>query len=360
MSEELKKEMSKDDKNILTFTAGTTIFQENDKGGDIYLIEAGEVEIYRTFENTRVPLAEMKNGELIGLFTCLNDQPRTASAEAKTDVRFKVISHKKILQAIGDLPKWFLIILKEYSIRLHDIEDDYMKQCITVDEYKSKALTPVYDGRLFCTALNRLSRFCSVTVDNEEFVLVDKVYNLIAETLGMNVGRVKVLGQTFLDSGLLLKEVEQDKKKQVFQVEGVQQLTDFVQFIIKARDGKSKRMVETQWPNRAVKFGRSLAKYAQFKNLGSATEIKIRFGDLETDLEKVTGTAYCEESEEFLIDFLLMKRETTKNKHDDLIKYIPKTLGRTVANVVCYQRLGRLDYKKELKKMGLEYETGSS
>ena len=142
-----------------------------------------------------------------------------------------------------------------------------------------------------------------------------------------------------------MKDVEQDKKRAVFTTEATEQISDFVQFLVKARDGKSKRMVETFWPNKAIKLGRALVQYAKSKELGLTTEVSIKVDELEQQLEKVTGTKYMVEAEDHLADFLLVKKIDDPQKGMDELKFTPHVLGRTIAHVICYQKLSKLDYR---------------
>jgi hypothetical protein len=63
--------------------AGTVLFREGDRGSEMYILESGSVDIVRG----GVTLATLEAGDFFGEMAILEDQPRFASATAKSDAR---------------------------------------------------------------------------------------------------------------------------------------------------------------------------------------------------------------------------------------------------------------------------------
>lgn len=63
--------------------AGKTLFREGESGADMYILESGTVEISRGGS----VLAALEAGDFFGEMAILEDQPRFATATARTDVR---------------------------------------------------------------------------------------------------------------------------------------------------------------------------------------------------------------------------------------------------------------------------------
>ena len=63
--------------------AGQTLFREGETGADMYILESGTVEISRGGS----VLATLEAGDFFGEMAILEDQPRFATATARTDVR---------------------------------------------------------------------------------------------------------------------------------------------------------------------------------------------------------------------------------------------------------------------------------
>ncbi len=68
----------------MTIAAGDYIFREGDAGSEMYLIESGAIEILRQHRGPE-PIAVLQSGDFFGEMAVLEDQPRFASARAKTE-----------------------------------------------------------------------------------------------------------------------------------------------------------------------------------------------------------------------------------------------------------------------------------
>ena len=68
----------------LTFAKGDTIIKQGDEGGSLYIIKSGEVSVqdYNRYEG-RLSFVTLKEGDLIGELSFLND--RRAAADVKAD-----------------------------------------------------------------------------------------------------------------------------------------------------------------------------------------------------------------------------------------------------------------------------------
>ncbi len=76
--EELSKEVDQ-----VTFEAGDTVFNENDKGDALYVVDSGSVRIWVLDEDVRpVTLAELKPGEFFGELAVLDRGARSTNATA--------------------------------------------------------------------------------------------------------------------------------------------------------------------------------------------------------------------------------------------------------------------------------------
>ena len=71
---------------FVEFAAGTVVFREGDAGGDMFIVESGQVDIVRKARGEE-PIATLGAGDFFGEMAMLEDQPRFASAVARSDVR---------------------------------------------------------------------------------------------------------------------------------------------------------------------------------------------------------------------------------------------------------------------------------
>ena len=183
----------------------------------------------------------MSAGEVIGLFTCLDQTNRKASAKATTKIKARKIPHQKIQKAIGTLPQWFAVILKEYTLRLAEIEDVYMTQTVEFEEKKHNLMSPLTDARFFSTSLICLSKFLKITVEDQDYVPMEEVHQAISECLGVGKSKIEALAQQLLDSGLLIQVTEPDKNRNCYPIHAVEMLADFPQFLARTKAGPIKK-----------------------------------------------------------------------------------------------------------------------
>ena len=80
-SEELERLAEKVEQ--VTYPAGETIFNENDKGDALYVVDDGSVRIWVLDEDAEpVTLAELKPGDFFGELAVLDRGPRSSNATA--------------------------------------------------------------------------------------------------------------------------------------------------------------------------------------------------------------------------------------------------------------------------------------
>jgi CRP-like cAMP-binding protein len=73
---------------------GELVFEQGDPGNALYVVESGEVEIFRTKHEKEIRLAVLGPEEYFGEMSLLLEKPRNASARAKGDVELKVVDKK--------------------------------------------------------------------------------------------------------------------------------------------------------------------------------------------------------------------------------------------------------------------------
>jgi CRP/FNR family transcriptional regulator, cyclic AMP receptor protein len=65
---------------------GHVIARQGERGGEIFLVVEGEVEVSRVHDNTRRTLATLTPGELFGLVSLVDHHPRAATCTARGPV----------------------------------------------------------------------------------------------------------------------------------------------------------------------------------------------------------------------------------------------------------------------------------
>ncbi len=81
---------------VLQLKTGDMLFSEGDRGDTAYLIEEGELEVFKKTGSKEVRLAIRRTGELIGEMSLLDEAPRSASVRARKPSQVLVIAQESL------------------------------------------------------------------------------------------------------------------------------------------------------------------------------------------------------------------------------------------------------------------------
>lgn len=106
------------------YKPGEFIFFEGDIENHFYIVETGVVSIF-TKDNMgkKIPITEIVDGESFGEFALISNSPRSASAQALTDVTVVKVSEEGFKQLMGELPAWAESMLKSFVERLQNMTE---------------------------------------------------------------------------------------------------------------------------------------------------------------------------------------------------------------------------------------------
>jgi CRP-like cAMP-binding protein len=107
-------------KFLKRFPEGQVLFQEGDKGEDMYIIQSGRVAIKKKVDGGEATLAVLEKGDFFGEMAILERQPRSASAAMLEDGDLIVISGEIFGDMIKSNPEIAVRMLRKQSIRLRE------------------------------------------------------------------------------------------------------------------------------------------------------------------------------------------------------------------------------------------------
>jgi hypothetical protein len=98
--------------------AGEVILVEGERGREMYIIDEGRVEIYRTTGEGELRVGLLEPGDFFGEMGLLDDEPRAASARAVVDTRLLRIDQTTFEQMIRRRPELSIRIMRSLCQRL--------------------------------------------------------------------------------------------------------------------------------------------------------------------------------------------------------------------------------------------------
>jgi CRP/FNR family transcriptional regulator, cyclic AMP receptor protein len=103
----------------VNYSAGETIFHENDRGDALYVLEEGSVRIWVYDEDVQqVTLAELKPGDFFGELAVLDQGERSSSATAITDVHLHRLSSEDFQKFLLAHPDASIDVICEIAARM--------------------------------------------------------------------------------------------------------------------------------------------------------------------------------------------------------------------------------------------------
>jgi CRP/FNR family cyclic AMP-dependent transcriptional regulator len=98
----------------MSFAAGTRIFEQGDKGEQIYVVKEGEVDIFINDFH----LETVSSDGILGELSLIDQETRIASAIARTDCTLQVIDKRHFLFLVQETPVLALQVIKVTANRL--------------------------------------------------------------------------------------------------------------------------------------------------------------------------------------------------------------------------------------------------
>jgi signal transduction histidine kinase len=106
----------------VTLEAGEILFSEGGTGEQAYVIQEGEIEIYKSVGNREILLAVRGPGEVIGEMSLLDAVPRNASGRARSKSKLVAITHEQLDRLLNASPSAAITMLHTVTARLKSSE----------------------------------------------------------------------------------------------------------------------------------------------------------------------------------------------------------------------------------------------
>jgi CRP/FNR family transcriptional regulator, cyclic AMP receptor protein len=122
------------------YKKGEVLFREGETSKDLYIIQNGIVKIYKEVDGKTLPIALVHAGQFVGELSFFDGKPRSATAEAATDLKVLKLDQAKLDKEIKKLPSWLLVIIRSIADRMREADELVKRNCIVDkkmdDEFK--------------------------------------------------------------------------------------------------------------------------------------------------------------------------------------------------------------------------------
>ncbi|SCA56900.1 putative cAMP-binding protein-catabolite gene activator and regulatory subunit of cAMP-dependent protein kinase [Candidatus Terasakiella magnetica] len=107
---------------------GRRLFNEGETGDFAYIVETGEITVYKNIEGNDIELSVLHPGEIFGEIAVLDGRRRMASAKATMDSTLIVVSPKALEERIEKSDKFVKTLLQILMSNLRDTHRAYEDQ----------------------------------------------------------------------------------------------------------------------------------------------------------------------------------------------------------------------------------------
>lgn len=343
----------------LLYAAGASIFEQGMPGGDLYFIESGTVEIFIKRGEQDVILATMKENEIIGVMTCLTSEPRMASARAKTEVRCKFISHARIKKTVAEVPPWMKIVLKEFGIRLGQMNDIYSDAVTSMRWLEDHRLSFVYKGAQFAAAFAAVADLLAIPSEDEPFVRIGELMDRLEVILNTTRAELDKLYQVMEQVGLIKAGKESNQRTPTVKVDQARKVAYFAQFVRDLKRGPHKALLGVRFSTKETRTLAALVKLAKRLDMDMEKPCTLPLSEVQKSLERVTGVRFDRDALDKAIQLGLLSLDGNGNGNggvggdaggddediaaSECLVFQPAAMGRIVTCLEAFRRFTAMD-----------------
>jgi CRP-like cAMP-binding protein len=129
-----------------TYKMGEVIFHEKSQSEALYIIQTGQVEVYkRAKDGAKVVIAIVNSGQYLGEMALLRAMPHSSSAAALSEVTAIKVPREAVESQLKSAPSWLVALLRLLVSRLHSA-NELIKKHGVVDEATQTAAHAIADN----------------------------------------------------------------------------------------------------------------------------------------------------------------------------------------------------------------------
>lgn len=108
----------------VTFPRGSTIFKQGDQADAAYILESGNIQIFKMVNGKRITLGHVSKWGLFGEMGLIDDSPRMASAYVTEEATCTILSKESFSRMMDSAPDGMLLVIESLTRTLRTSGDN--------------------------------------------------------------------------------------------------------------------------------------------------------------------------------------------------------------------------------------------
>ncbi len=316
------------------FTAGSIVCNEGDAGGDLLIIERGQVEVIGPHGGKSNAL--MNAGDIIGLTSSFNNEPRPSTVRAVTDVTLKIVPQDQLMATLQKIPAWLKLTIQLSNEKLKKLSDANVKLQQMNLAIKNSGLNAMDSLSLYANFAATLAPSMIKNVNSTPCVNVEQLIQAVSQLLSSVTPLHDKIGALMCEQGIIRQETIPPSTDMVLKPESFEKITWFARFMHDIKSGAKRKILEADFTHKEQKLFQALIKYSNKQHSNPHHMFTVEESDLQANLKKVTGEDFQVENLRQAIRFGLISRNADLMKIT--VQFIPSILGRTIASLTLIRR----------------------
>ncbi len=183
--------------------AGTVLFQEGDRGEEMYIIQAGKVKISKKVRGVEKTLAMLEKGEFFGEMSILNDKPRSATAETVEDSDLLVIDRKTFDTLIRGNPEITVRFIKRLADRLREANEQM--EALMIKDNTSRLVN------ILAKQVKDQKKAGELSISVDDLAGLAGIEKALAKTILEKLASVKIIELTAAEMVRILNQEQVDR-----------------------------------------------------------------------------------------------------------------------------------------------------
>ena len=99
---------------------GEILIKKGERSHDLYWVLEGSFEVYTKARDLKVSIATLKNGDLVGEISFIDQKPRSANVVALEDSKVMRLEYEEFKEMVEQTPKWLKKIMLTLTSKLRE------------------------------------------------------------------------------------------------------------------------------------------------------------------------------------------------------------------------------------------------